>query len=267
MNKQTILTFGFIGTIILVLIAILVFQTPDNGPSDVVRAKITTEIEDLKSQLPISIPNTPLKIEDIFIEGDYVVFVANATKEVLQDAFSFGTEYSNSDKHVARVLKDFDPDVSKQYIKAGMGLKYIYKASDTGEIMSTIEIDCQRMEQIMQKISSGEITPYTSLEIFQMEIDSYNFPHEVEEGVWLTEAYIKGNTVFYFSTIDTDVTAADITDAYVAGMKEGILEGIKESLFSTHKKEMQENRISIVYIYQNNEGEEFARVRITGDDI
>lgn len=228
---------------------------------------IIREIENMKSQFPITIPNTPMKLVDVCLENDMVVFVASLPKDLWEESFSLGTDVINSDKNLARVINNVDQLFINKFIKAGLGLKYTYKNSDSEEVLMTIEADCARLKKVKEGIDTGEIVPYTTLEIFQMELDGYEFPSKIEEGLWLTDGYIRDNTVYYIATLESNITSDDLSLSDVREFKEGILEVLKETLVAAHKKEMEKKDIRIVYIYNNNNGEEFVRVEITSDDL
>lgn len=230
------------------------------------RQEIIDEIEKMQPHLPIQVPNTPLTLSGANVDDDMIVFVASLPTSLFED-MAFGAEVANSDKNVARMLNNVNQEQLDKFIKAGFGLKYIYKSSDTDETLLTIEADCDRLKRVKEGVASGEIVPYTALEIFQMEIDRYEFPCEIEEGVWMTDGYIKGNTVYYVATLESDITSEDLSYSDIIDMKQGILEGLKETLVGAHKKEMAQKGIRVIYVYKNNNGDEFARVELTADDL
>lgn len=231
------------------------------------RRTIIREIENMKSHFPITVQNTPMKLVDVSVENDMVVFVASLPKDLWEESFLFGMDVVNSDKNVARVINSVDSQFINKFIKAGMGIKYIYRSSQSEEVLMTIEADCTRLKKIKKGMDSGEIVPYTTLEIFQMEIDGYDFPSKIEEGLWMTDGYIKEKTVYYIATLESNITSDDLSPSDVREFKQGILEGLKESLIVAHKKEMEREGIKIIYIYKNNNGDEFVRVEITSDDL
>ena len=238
-----------------------------NGINLSERRSIIQEIENMKSHFPITIPNTPMKLVDVSLENDMVFFVASLPKDIWEESFSLGADVINSDKNLARVLNNVERQFINKFIKAGLGLKYTYKNSENEEVLMTIEADCARLMKVKEGMDTGEIVPYTTLEIFQMELDGYEFPSKIEEGLWMTDGYISGKTVYYIATLESNITSDDLSLSDVREFKEGILEGLKETLVAAHKKEMEKNDIRIVYIYKNNNGEEFVRVEITSDDL
>lgn len=234
---------------------------------DGVRAEIVAEFESMKKTLPLEIPNTPMTIIDLYFEDDIVVFVSSIPKHALLKPSSETDEIVNSDKNIARILSNMGMDKVEQFIKSGLGIKYIYKDSDSGEVLQTIEMECEKLKEIKEGIEKGDIQPYTALEVFQADIDAVDFPFEAEEGVWVTGAYIQGNTVYYISKVDNYINAEDFPEASRQMIKQGIVEGLKNSLVGAHKKEMAQKGIKLVYIYKDNRGVEFARIVITADDV
>ena len=78
---------------------------------------------------------------------------------------------------------------------------------------------------------------------------------------------VKGNTVYYIANLESDITSDDLSYTDIIEMKQDILEGLEETLVRVHKKEMAQKGIRLIYIYKNNNGDEFARVEITSDDF
>lgn len=234
------------------------------------RKELVDEIEKMKSYLPTQIPNTPMTIEDVSIDGNIVELVYSMPKsfyELYEENMSSFSDVANSEKNVARLFNLLNQEMVEKFIDAGVGLRCIYKCSDTGEILMTIEADCDRLKRVKEGVANGEIVPYSILEIFQMDIDKHEFPCEIEEGLWMTDGYIRGKTVYYIANLESDITSNDLSYSDIQEMKQGILEGLKETLVGLHKKEMAREGIRIIYIYKNNNGDEFARVEITADDL
>ena len=231
------------------------------------RQEMVDEIEKMKPLLPFQIPNMPMSIAGVSIDGDMIEFVATLPESLFEDGMAFDKEVVNSNKNVARMLNNINQEQLEKTIKAGFGIRYIYKGSNTGDTLMIIDASCERLKQVKEGMASGEIVPYTVLEIFQMEIDKYEFPSAIDEGVWLTDGYIKGNTVYYVATLESDITSDDLSYSDIIEMKQGVLEALKESLVGVHKKEMAEKGIRVIYVYKNNNGDEFARIEITADDL
>lgn len=231
------------------------------------RQEIVEEIEKMKQYLPVQIPNTPLTIKDASIDENIVEYVVSIPQKFYEENVSFGSDVANSDKNISRMLNSINQDQLDKLLDAGFGIRYIYKSTETDENLITIEADCDRLKRVKDGVAKGEIVPYTALEIFQMEIDKYEFPFEVEDGVWMTDGYIRGNTVYYIANLESDITSSDISYSDIKLMKQGIVEELKQSLVGIHKKEMDKDGIRIIYIYKNNNGDEFARVEITADDF
>lgn len=266
MRKLIIFCFIFVG-LSLLFVSCTSNKQGNSQINNRLRQEIVDEIEKMKLGLPLQIPNTPMAIDGVSIDGDIIEFVATVPNSLFEDIMVFGTDAANSDKNIARMINNINPKQLDLFIKAGFGIRNIYKSTDTGETLMTIEASCQRLKKVKDGFESGEIEPYTALEIFQMELDKYEFPCEIEEGVWMTDGYIKGNTVYYIATLESDITSDDLSYTDILEMKQGILEGFKESMASVHKKEMAQKGIRIIYVYKNNNGDEFARVEITADDL
>ena len=263
---KKIITTSFLLAVAFVLFACGSNKSQD-GANSQLRKAIVEELKNLKGQLPQKMGNTPAVLEDVKVEGDIVVYVVFMSDELLRESFSFGSEVANSDKNMAQLINNIGKNHVKTFLDAGLGIKYIYKSSETGDTYMTIEADCDRLQRVIDGIASGEIVAYSVLDKFQMEIDGYDFPVQLEEGFWLVDGYIRNRTVYYISKQESEMTTDDFSDAGLLEMKNGVVAALKETLLAGGKKEMAEKDIRIVYIYKNKYDDEFARVEITADDL
>ncbi len=259
--------FCFIISIGLLITSCKNNKQENSSADSKLRQEVENEFEMMKKKLPIQIPNTPMTIEGVSFDGDLIEFVVTMPNYVFDENMAFGADVVNSDKNVARIINNDNQEQIDLIAKVGLGIRYIYMSSDTGDTLMFVEADSERLKRVREGINSGEIVPYTVLEIFQMEIDKYEFPIEIEEGVWLTDGYIKGNTVYYVIILESEITSHDLSDSEIREMKQEIVEGLKESLISVHKKEMTQKGVRVIYVYKNNNGDEFARVEIAADDL
>ena len=106
------------------------------------------------------------------------------------------------------------------------------------------------------------------IELSQMEIAKMEIPSQIEEGVWMTDAYIEGNKIYYIATIENEIDASDLSSSDLREMKEGLIEDLKnEGLLMAHKKEIVKEKIHIVYVYKDSRGKEFAKIDIGPYDL
>ena len=125
-----------------------------------------------------------------------------------------------------------------KFVENELGLKYIYVSKDTGKTLLEIEIPANKLKEIKDKIDKGEIEAYSILELSEMELSKLEIPSQIEEGVWLTDAYIKENSIYYVATIENEIEASDLSPSNIAKMKELCIEAIKEEgLVMIHKVE------------------------------
>lgn len=226
-----------------------------------------SELESYKAQLPVEINGTGIFIDDILIKNDMIVYSCQLPNE-MWETMSLGKEAPTSDRNMARVISNVDNKFVQRFIDTGFGLKYIYKSSETGEILMEIEMSAEKLEEISNKLKNGQIEPYTMIELSQMELARMEIPSQIEEGVWLTDAYIKGNNIYYIATIENEIEKEDLSYADIEEMKEGCIEGIREEkLITMNKKEVIKENIHFIYVYKDSRGVELARIDITPKDI
>ena len=103
------------------------------------------------------------------------------------------------------------------------------------------------------KLDNGEISPYSLLELFEMEIRKYDIPCIMEDGIWLTDAYINGNCVYYEVTIEEELDPSAFNYSVLSEMKKELVASLREtpSLLS-YKNEMTRKHINIIYVYKKH---------------
>lgn len=231
------------------------------------REEILNEIMSYKDKLPYNIPSTSISITDITVDNDVIVYTCKVGSEDW-DAMSLASEVSNTDRNMARVISNVSSEAVDKFIEHGLGLKYIYTSEETGETLLEVEMSADKMKEIRDRVDSGELQPYTMIELSQMEIAKMDIPSQIEEGVWMTDAYIEGNKIYYIATIENEIDASDLSNSDLREMKEGLIEDLKnEGLLMAHKKEIVKENIHIVYVYKDSRGKEFAKIDIGPYDL
>ncbi|MDY3120669.1 hypothetical protein [Porphyromonas somerae] len=230
------------------------------------REEMVDVIESMKDDFPYKISNSPLTVEGINLDGDIIEYIISVP-DALSEDFVLSESGANSDKNIARFIKNVDERELNLIIKTGLGFRYVLKSSESGETLMKVESDSERLSRIKEGIDSGEIVPYTMLELLQKDIDKYEFPYTLDEDLWMIDGYIKGNTVYHIYKLEEDITSDDLSYSDIMEMKQGILEELQEILFKFRKKEMTQEGIRLVYIYKNKYDKEFARIEITADDF
>lgn len=265
-NCTTRLAYAFL------LISAILLSSCNGGKTNApqknqARIKMEKELVNIQRELPKRIGTSSIVMKSINIENDMAKYVLELSEGDWKENFAFNETEANSDRNIARVITNVGDNSVNNFLEAGLGLKYVYLNAETDEPFLVIEAPAERLKEIQKKVASGEVAPYSIMEMFQMEINRYEFPCEVEEGVWLTDGYIRGNTVYYIANIESDITSDDVSYSEVQDMKKDLLLGLRESMIAFQKKEMMKEGVRIVYIYKNKNGDEFARVEISADDF
>jgi len=258
-------SIGFIAGLLLVLF--LFSCGANSAKSQKEREELLKEIMSYKGKLPFNIPGTSISITDIAVDNDIIVYTCRVGSEDW-DTMSLASEVSNTDRNMARVISNVSSEDVDKFIEHGLGLKYIYTSEETGETLLEVEMSADKMKEIRDKVESGELQPYTMIELSQMEIAKMEIPSQIEEGVWITDAYIEGNKIYYIATIENEIDPSDISNADLREMKEGLIDDLKkEGLIMMRKKEIIKENIHFVYVYKDSRGQEFARIDISPYDF
>lgn len=265
MNKKQY----FIGILVLTFLLI----TGCNNPASKDREReytlkeIQNELANLKSSLPFRISTTDIWMTGLELEDSLLTCTCEMNKDDW-NIYSMPEKEANSDRNIARIIKTVDPQIGHLLEKNNLGFKYVYTDKETKQILMSISIGPQRFKEIKTKLDNGEISPYSLLELFEMEIRKYDIPCIMEDGVWLTDAYINGNCVYYEATIEEELDPSAFNYSVLSEMKKELVASLREtpSLLS-YKNEMTRKHINIIYVYKDNNGTEIAKIKITPTDI
>ncbi len=210
------------------------------------RAAIRQEIEEMKSQLPLETGS--LTIREVNVKGDLVVY--ECAVEEVADMIQ-ADSVLNSDKNYARTLASMDEKVVAGFVNAEMGVKYVYKDKE-GKNLSEMTISAQKMKEISEKLKTGEIQPYSVLEMSQVEIDQTQYPVKISDNLWLTDAMVKDNYVINVITLEAKAEKTDFTEDDWWETKKNTAAGLRESpLISSCKQEIKEKDIHFSYVYKD----------------
>lgn len=262
MNKKQYLI-----DIIFVFFILLLAGCNNSASKENALKEIRRELASLKSSLPFKVPSTDIWLTTLELEDSLLICTVEMSKEDW-DIYSMPEKEANSDRNVARIIRTFDQQMSHLLEKNNLGFKYVYADKETKQTWMSISVDPQRLKDIKTKLDNGEISPYSILELFEMEITRYDIPCMMEDGVWLTDAYINGNCVYYEATIEEELDPSAFDYNVLTEMKKEIIADLKNTpLLLMSKNEMIKEHINIVYMFKDNNGIEVAKIRITPTDI
>ncbi len=265
MNKtKSIIFIALIGLLLLTLLLCDLNSRKSSRDLTVLQ----TELDELQSELPINIPNTPLVWKSAMLEDETITFTYELTRSSFEEYFFVMSEKEvNSDRNIARMINSIEEQFVTLLINNELGMCLIYLDNKTGEALLTVNVDAERMAQIKKQLDEGSIEPYTAKELLQMEIDQYNFPCDMGDGTWLTDGYIRGNNVYYEVTLEFYITSDDLTYSDLQEMKWALVSYMEDTFVRSYKQDFYKENLHLIYIYKNNKGEEFARIDLSPDDL
>lgn len=231
------------------------------------RDMLLQEILSYNKRLPYSIPGTTLTITDISIDGDNVVYNCKIGKEDFEEMSSL-SEVSSSDRNMARVLSNISRYSVDKLIEHELGIKYIYRSADSDKELLKINMTAEKIKEIRDKVNSGEIQPYTMIELSKIEISKMDVPSQIDEGLWLTDAYVEGNAIYYIVTLENEIESSEISSFELGKIRRNIINDLKNNgLLEIRKKEIAKENIHFIYIYKDKRGCEIARFDIGPNNL
>ena len=234
-----------------------------NSGKNLSREFFKKELVNEFDELPVLVNG--LLLTEIKAEDDYIVYVCDLTREEWADRF-LPYEATNSDRNIARIISGISAEILQKHIDNEVGVKYVYRDTDSKGIFTEIEVSHERMKEIKEKLTNGDIRPYTIMELLNIEMSKYEYPAQIDENIWLTNAYIDGKNVFYEATIDGDLSDWILTDEEVEEVRQDVLESLLGSGMKLYKYELEREGVTFTYSYKDSSGKEFMRLVFTSDD-
>lgn len=235
--------------------------------NNVARNAIKKEVEDMKGQLPMNIPGTDFTIQSLEIDGNEFVYVVSLPETIWEQQGLSQTD-ANSDRNIARVLANFSDETLEKLVEANLGFKYVYKNERNDSTFMEMIISADKISDVHRRVKDGTLKSFTMTEIAEKEISKMKMPMQIDEGIWLTDAYIKYGNVYYEAMIEAELDASDFDAKSLAEMKTNIIRGLKEEkIFMMNKNQILKENTHFVYVYKDNRGKVIAKISISPSDI
>lgn len=230
------------------------------------RQEVLATIDMLKKELPFEIAGGDLLMASAAVEGDLLVVECELSQRIVEAML--GDNVVNSDRNYARIISNVGDDVVDELIDAGFGVRMVYRNRETRETVGDIVLSPAKLLEIREKVAKGEIRGYSWIELAHMEFARMELPVQLEEGVWLTDAYIEGRHVYYVGVVEEEIDPDLVSRELLQEIKEGILLGLREEeWFALSKNDILKENVRFTYIYKDVNGTEWARIDIDAHEI
>lgn len=251
-------------SLLLITLLLLSSCAQNKKKTTIAREVFKKEICNEFEELPITVNG--VLVSQIKAEDDYIVYVADLTREEWSDRF-LPNNAVNSDKNIARIISVVSPELLQKYIDFEVGIKYVYREVESKGTLGEIEISHERMKDIKDKVERGLLHPYTIMEFLSVEMSKYELPAQIEENAWITDAYIDGKVVFYETTITEDLDGYKMTKEESKEVKNELVKELLEwTTNSLYKDELIKEEVRFIYSYKDKTGNEYMRIEIGPED-
>ncbi len=226
-------------------------------------------LQSIRSKLPMQLIEDEMVITDVEFDEDQLSYTILVSPEYFEYVGS--NKELNSDENVAQVIQLIGDNDVKVLIDNHLGLKYNYIKRDARSVKRVIDISPERLEEIWDKMQSGDVEATSFIEQIEDEFEDMDLPVEMAEGLLLTKAYVDGNKVCYvfkFEEIeDMDTDSEEFQEIYDE-MKEEMTTGLRgESIFQISKRQILSEDIRFVFTYTNKYGKTLFTIKLKPEDI
>lgn len=244
-----------------VIVALGVCCTQPTNPA---RKRLDRELKQLQSQMPYTVfPGTSIVFANAFLNEDTAAFVLTASMEDIGTYF-LTDSLLNSERNIARILSLLGDSLCGLLESAEVGYELI--VLNNGVTQRKLCISPSQLSAILGKMKAGELPPYTMRELAIMEIEAMQFPSQVDEGLWATNAYVDGNNIIN-EYVDENASWYDLSPEGIEFVKEETIADLRATMLYAQIEAYQKEHLSFVYIYRDQEGNELLRIDIDANEL
>lgn len=256
-NIKSNVTFIWIAMCLSILICC-------NSKKDDYRLIITMGLDRESKNLPIDI-SEGLSFEKLKVDGDYIYVEYSIAEANIKDYLNLNDSTLTSDKNIARILDKFDNEVKNSIVDAELGFIFVYKIKESKRIASKVEVTPDKLKNILEKMSRGELKAYSILDMFEDEIKAIKFPKRVDKYTIMKNAEIKDNNMHYLMEIE--IGNLKFTDEMISLMKKEMINDLNHSPIVAHKEALLKEGTHIIYDFVDTGGSKLFTIDISPIDL
>ncbi len=222
------------------------------------RLALNDELNSLRSQIPYELSGTGIYITSAEV-GDSCVELTIAVPQEIIDLI-ISVDYLNTDRSVSQAVLGLG-ELCNYLVEKNVGITYRYENMSTGQELCTVVIGPERLKRVMTEVKSGDTQPYSLLEVCRIQASSAQYPIDMGDGTWMTNAYVEGNTIYYEYRCDFDFVIDNETRRIIREEMENEIAGTP--LFIYNKEKAINEDIHLVYIYKSQKGKLLFKIDIS----
>lgn len=229
--------------------------------------EIKTAVEQMQKQMPIRVPGTTMWITKAELKADILMYTYGMTREEWNE-MAVNESMMQSDRNKARTMANLGDKVCQTLIDAKLGFGATYVEKETNDVFAVLSVGAEEFAEIYKKMQTGEIEPYSVMEMMNEELAGMELPMQVDEGVWLTSAAVRDNAIFYDYTIDSDDELEVFGEDLENEIKTSLIdELVKQNPIRICKKQMLREGIRFVYTYSDSFDNVLCVIEITAEEL
>ncbi len=235
----------FSKSIILTLFLLLSFSSCKY----VMKNSVNQTLLGLRLFLPNKLDNT-VSLDSINIVDDKAVYVFHVSEG--------GSDVIDTELYLSMLVAE-NRALFKEMEMAEMGVKTVFRQSNTEEIIAEDEFGPEVL---------GKLYDLPVLESFKRDINSTEFPFEVNENIYCVSAKVEDNVILYELVYDVDIDKEDIDipEEAVEGERNLTIENLRSSL-SHFKNDSTFKDVVFRYNIKSRNGEMLYSYDVNGYEV
>lgn len=231
------------------------------------KTKLKMEVESVQGQLPIDCGSMGL-LTGVTYKDDVVTFTYSANEDIIDvDGLSKDSNMVKQNFQCLATLDNSIQQMLKEIGNAQGSLCIKYKGKESGKVakVNISNADLSNMDKfLLSREEAGEMFVNNTL-----KIERNKMPMDLGNGIMLDKSFWEGKTLVYHASLDGSVYPPNaLSEADVAGMKQGIAEGLgKERASKTFIETLAVLGRNLCYRYQVEGTDNCVDVVFTPKDL
>lgn len=177
---------------------------------------------------------------------------------------------ASSENGIAQLLRGYDEIFSTSMIDASAGYSIVITSpsADGINMTETVTVPASAIPAVYTKLKNGDyssLKPY--LEMLQSTFSNMRFPLRIVNGVYLTNAFIKGKEAHWVYQIDGSIDKSGFTDAVIQNNRMNLINNLRANMNPDYLMEIEEEGISLHYSYRDEKDNTLFEFIFTAYDL
>lgn len=230
--------------------------------------QLSKQVEETQKSLPHDAPGLCGTLIDVVFEDNILTYTIAINQGVL-DGMKWQADPLDKKAKAMRtsfVQHGMGIERANFFIANNVTCRMVFVAEDAKEAEFTLEYTPTDLILILDQIKKGTASSLGYLEKEALSIEQMSFPIKIQENFFMTNKYIRGNTIYSEFLWNDVVSNTPSSKEDVARQKKDIIQNEKE-VYESSEQQIIDEDVHFHLIYKNRNGKIVSEIQISPRDL